>query len=77
MPIPTQQGIRCDQSVELAQQLASERVRLSGQPAAFGIGKTKVLLNSHYTLHVVSQAINQLFALGAATHEGSVSPPPS
>jgi hypothetical protein len=43
MPIPTQQGVRRDQSVKLAQQFAPERVRLSGQPAAFGIGKTKVL----------------------------------
>ncbi len=31
--------------------------------------------NSRYTLHVVSQAINQLFALGSATEEGTVSPP--
>jgi hypothetical protein len=42
MPIPTQQGVRSDQSVKPAQQFAPERVRLSGQPAAFGIGKAKV-----------------------------------
>ena len=40
---PPECVLRCDQSVKLAQQLAPERVRLSGQPAAFGVGKTKVL----------------------------------
>ena len=43
MPIPTQQSVRGDQSVKLAQELAPQRVRLSCLPAAFGVGKTKVL----------------------------------
>ena len=43
LSIPTQQGVGCDQRVKLAQQLAPERVRLSGQPATVGVGKTKVL----------------------------------
>jgi hypothetical protein len=37
--VPSQQGVRCDQRFQFIQYFAAKRIRISGEPSAFGVGE--------------------------------------